>query len=80
MVRCCRSVKQAEYAAAIRKQDGEQLMALLTDESVEQRVVERVRLKAATFGQDLSAAGSDNWQGARGRCPPAAAVVPPPML
>jgi chorismate mutase len=45
-------------------------MALLTDVRVEQMVVERVRLKAATFGQDINpqaatgaAAGGDGSAG-----------------
>lgn len=42
-----------QYSALIRAGDAAGLMALLTDEAVEQRVVERVRLKAATFGQDV---------------------------
>jgi chorismate mutase len=47
------------YSALIRAGDASGLMALLTDVSVERAVVERVRLKAATFGQDIDpAAGS----------------------
>ncbi|KAF8062653.1 CM1 [Scenedesmus sp. PABB004] len=42
-----------EYTALIRAQDGAGLMALLTDVAVERTVVERVRLKAATFGRDI---------------------------
>lgn len=45
-------------------------MELLTDVKVEQMVVERVRLKAATFGQDINpaagAAAGNAQQG--GRC------------
>jgi hypothetical protein len=51
--RCCRA-KTAEYSALIKAQDAEGLMALLTDVGVERKVVERVRLKAATFGQDIN--------------------------
>lgn len=45
-----------EYTALIRAKDSEGIMALLTDRSVELKVVERVKLKAATFGQDLNTA------------------------
>ena len=41
------------YGALIRAADAEGLMALLTDEAVEHKVAERVRRKAATFGQDI---------------------------
>ncbi|KAI8472908.1 MAG: chorismate mutase [Monoraphidium minutum] len=41
------------YASLIRAGDAAGLMALLTDEPQERRVVERVRVKAATFGQDI---------------------------
>ena len=44
-----------DYAPLIRARDAEGLMRLLTDEVQERRVVERVRLKAATFGQDIEA-------------------------
>jgi chorismate mutase len=39
-------------------------MELLTDVKVEQMVVERVRLKAATFGQDINPAAAATG----GRC------------
>lgn len=42
-----------EYAELIRAGDADGLMALLTDRAVELKVVDRVRLKAATYGQDL---------------------------
>lgn len=41
------------YAPLIEKQDAEGLMALLTFPAVEERVVKRVRNKAATYGQDI---------------------------
>ncbi|KIZ03964.1 hypothetical protein MNEG_3998 [Monoraphidium neglectum] len=41
------------YTPLIRARDADGLMALLTDEPQERRVVERVRIKAATFGQDI---------------------------
>ena len=42
------------YTALIRAQDREGILEKLTNQAVEDSVVERVRLKAATFGQDLS--------------------------
>ena len=42
------------YAALIRARDAAGIMEALTDRAVEARVLERVRLKAATFGRDLS--------------------------
>lgn len=54
----CRA-KPEEYTALIKAQDAAGLMELLTDVKVEQTVVERVKLKAATFGQEINpAAGS----------------------
>lgn len=47
----------AAYDAAIAARDAAALRALLTFEDQEARVVERVRRKAATFGQDLDEAG-----------------------
>lgn len=44
------------YSALIRAGDADGLMALLTDVAVERAVVGRVRLKAATFGQDINPA------------------------
>eukprot|EP00879_Flechtneria_rotunda_P019733 GHRR01020736.1.p2 GENE.GHRR01020736.1~~GHRR01020736.1.p2 ORF type:complete len:151 (+),score=44.65 GHRR01020736.1:892-1344(+) len=46
--------KPEEYTALIKAQDTAGLMDLLTDVEVEQMVIERVRLKAATFGQDIN--------------------------
>ncbi|KAF5839812.1 chorismate mutase [Dunaliella salina] len=45
-----------EYTRLIQAQDADGIMALLTDKAVEKKVVDRVRLKAATFGQDISSA------------------------
>lgn len=42
------------YTKLIKARDADAIMALLTDVSVERKVIERVRLKAATFGQDIS--------------------------
>eukprot|EP00877_Chromochloris_zofingiensis_P008892 jgi/Chrzof1/4256/Cz14g05060.t1 len=42
-----------QYSALIRAGDVAGIMDLLTDVSVEQKVVERVHVKAATFGQDI---------------------------
>lgn len=42
-----------QYTKLIKAKDADGIMQLLTDEAVEQKVVERVRLKAATFGQDI---------------------------
>lgn len=49
-----------EYSALIKAGDAAGLMDLLTDVAVEQKVVERVRLKAATFGQDIGTGGSSS--------------------
>ncbi|KAL4422928.1 hypothetical protein ABPG75_009125 [Micractinium tetrahymenae] len=48
----------AEYSELIARQDADAIMELLTDRAVELRVIERVRLKAATFGQDLEVSGA----------------------
>jgi len=45
------------YSSLIRARDAAALMALLTDEAVERKVAQRVRLKAATFGQDIGGGG-----------------------
>eukprot|EP01062_Namystynia_karyoxenos_P029957 TRINITY_DN22436_c0_g1_i1.p1 TRINITY_DN22436_c0_g1~~TRINITY_DN22436_c0_g1_i1.p1 ORF type:complete len:510 (+),score=156.90 TRINITY_DN22436_c0_g1_i1:95-1531(+) len=45
------------YSKLIRENDGEGLMKLLTDLAVEEKVLNRVELKASTFGQDI--AGGD---------------------
>lgn len=57
---CCVScrAKPEEYTELIKAQDSAGLMDLLTDVKVEQMVVERVRLKAATFGQDINPAAA----------------------
>lgn len=44
-----------EYTALINAQNTDGIMELLTDRAVELKVIERVKLKAATFGQDLNA-------------------------
>jgi len=44
----------AKYTALIRARDADGIMELLTDKAVEKRVVERVRAKAFTFGQDIT--------------------------
>jgi len=44
-----------EYRALINAQNTDGIMQLLTDREVELKVIERVKLKAATFGQDLNA-------------------------
>ena len=43
-----------EYTALIRAQDAQGLMALLTNQAVEDRVVRRVVNKAAVYGSDIS--------------------------
>ncbi|KAL6013498.1 Chorismate mutase 1-like protein [Asimina triloba] len=43
------------YEAAIKSQDKAQLMQLLTFETVEATIKERVEMKARTYGQDLNA-------------------------
>jgi chorismate mutase len=43
-----------EFSELIKNQDAEGLMALLTFQAVEDRVVRRVTNKAATYGQDIS--------------------------
>ncbi|KAG2454975.1 hypothetical protein HYH02_000801 [Chlamydomonas schloesseri] len=50
--------KPEEYSALIRAGDADGIMALLTDKEVERRVVERVRRKVATFGQDVTENGT----------------------
>ncbi|WIA41210.1 hypothetical protein OEZ86_004825 [Tetradesmus obliquus] len=54
--------KPEEYTALIKNQDAAALMDLLTDRKVELAVVERVRLKAATFGQDVNPAAQQQQQ------------------
>ncbi|GFH24849.1 uncharacterized protein HaLaN_22715 [Haematococcus lacustris] len=63
-----------EYERLIRARDAQAILHLLTDKAVEQRVIERVRLKAATFGQDIvapsqqpgSSSASSNDSGSNG--------------
>jgi chorismate mutase len=43
-----------EYTELIQAQDAEGLMALLTNQAVEDRVVRRVENKAKVFGSDIS--------------------------
>lgn len=59
---CVCRAKPEEYTALIKAQDAAGLMELLTDVKVEQMVVERVRLKAATFGADINPAAAANSQ------------------
>eukprot|EP00798_Chlamydomonas_sp_ICE-L_P014130 gene14130-20089_t len=47
--------QKEEYTRLIKARDSAALMELLTDKAVELKVLERVRLKTATFGQDLAA-------------------------
>eukprot|EP00955_Chlamydomonas_euryale_P083909 363901-Chlamydomonas_euryale.AAC.9 len=59
----CFREKTKQYTELIKARDSGGIMELLTDIAVEDRVVERVALKAATFGQDVvsgSAAPSTN--------------------
>ncbi|KAG7671555.1 putative Chorismate mutase 1, chloroplastic [Nannochloris sp. 'desiccata'] len=55
-----------EYSALIHAKDSKGIMELLTDRAVELKVVERVKLKAATFGQDLNTAPTTIAAGANG--------------
>jgi chorismate mutase len=43
---------RAEYTTLIQQRDKDAIMALLTDRAVEKKVTDRVRRKAATYGQD----------------------------
>jgi chorismate mutase len=63
-----RRAQPEQYSALIRAQDADGLMELLTDVRVEQLVVERVQLKAATFGQEINPSAAA-----------AAAAAPPPQ-
>lgn len=49
-----------EYTELIRARNSDKIMELLTDRAVELKVLERVKLKAATFGQDLTAGPANN--------------------
>jgi chorismate mutase len=57
LLHACRANPEA-YTSLIKAQNADGLMDLLTDLKVEQNVVDRVRLKAATFGQDIGGIGS----------------------
>jgi chorismate mutase len=46
-----------KYTELIKCHDAQGILELLTDRAVELKVVERVKLKAATFGQDLNSSG-----------------------
>ncbi|XP_020092801.1 chorismate mutase 3, chloroplastic-like [Ananas comosus] len=48
------------YEPAIRAQDGDQLMRLLTYESVERAITRRVETKAKIFGQEVTIGGDGN--------------------
>ena len=50
----------AEYSELIMKKDEDAIMDLLTDRAVELKVIERVKLKASTFGQDLNSMNVDD--------------------
>uniref|UniRef100_A0A7S0RHI4 chorismate mutase n=1 Tax=Chlamydomonas leiostraca TaxID=1034604 RepID=A0A7S0RHI4_9CHLO len=50
--------KPEQYSALIHARDAAGIMDLLTDKAVEKKVVERVRLKCMTFGQDVLAPGT----------------------
>jgi len=45
---------EAQYRALVAADDVEGVMALLTDTAVEARVLERAKLKASTYGQDIT--------------------------
>ncbi|KAI9803341.1 MAG: chorismate mutase aro7 [Piccolia ochrophora] len=49
------------YTRLIRAGDREGIAALITNEKVEKMVLERLRLKAKTYGLDPSA-GTENWK------------------
>jgi chorismate mutase len=51
-------------ARLIRARDGQAIMELLTDRAVEERVMARVALKAATFGQDINVSPQTSGGGA----------------
>lgn len=50
--------KPAEYTELIRKGDSEGIMKLLTNSAVEEKLLERVRVKAATYGQEITGAAA----------------------
>jgi chorismate mutase len=49
----CHRERTDEYTRLIQTRDADGIMELLTDKAVEERVIARVALKAATFGQDI---------------------------
>lgn len=53
-----------QYTRLIKARDADGILELLTDREVELRVIERVKLKASTFGRDLNS--SDQGGGAAG--------------
>eukprot|EP00890_Picochlorum_soloecismus_P002232 jgi/Picsp_1/3009/NSC_01231-R1_chorismate mutase len=50
--------QKEEYTTLIQNRDSDGIMELLTDRAVELKVIERVKLKASTFGQDLNSGDS----------------------
>ena len=48
-----------EYVRLIQNKDREGLMRLLTNDDVEKRLLERLRVKAMTYGQELTGGVSD---------------------
>uniref|UniRef100_A0A6B2L1M6 chorismate mutase n=1 Tax=Arcella intermedia TaxID=1963864 RepID=A0A6B2L1M6_9EUKA len=50
------------YTKLIKAKDGPGIMEKLTDQAVEARLLERVRLKASTYGQDPSVVGKPNYK------------------
>jgi chorismate mutase len=50
--------QKEEYTKLIQNRDSDGIMELLTDRAVELKVIERVKLKASTFGQDLNSGDS----------------------
>lgn len=57
----------AKYTELIKARDADGILETLTDRAVELKVIERVKLKAATFGQDLSTAAGGAQGGEEGR-------------
>jgi chorismate mutase len=51
--------QREEYTRLIENQDADAILDLLTDRAVELKVIERVKLKASTFGQDLNSDGKN---------------------
>ena len=48
--------QRAEFTKLIEEEDEDGIMALLTHAAVEEKVIRRVRLKASTFGQEITEA------------------------